>query len=46
MANTPTPHIGAQYGEIADTVIMAGDPLRVQFMAENYIDNPVQFFIY
>ena len=43
MANTPTPHIGAQYGEIADTVIMAGDPLRVQFMAENYIDNPVQF---
>ena len=27
MANTPTPHIGAQYGEIAETVIMAGDPL-------------------
>ena len=26
--NTPTPHIGAQYGEIADRVIMAGDPLR------------------
>ena len=43
MGKTPTPHIGAQYGEIADTVIMAGDPLRVQFMAENYIDNPVQF---
>ena len=21
----PTPHIGAQYGEIADRVIMAGD---------------------
>ena len=43
MAKTPTPHIGAQYGEIADTVIMAGDPLRVKFMAEHYIDNPVQF---
>ena len=43
MAKTPTPHIGAQYGEIAETVIMAGDPLRVQFMAEHYIDNPVQF---
>ena len=43
MSNTPTPHIGAQYGEIAETVIMAGDPLRVQFMAEHYIDNPVQF---
>ena len=23
MNNTPTPHIGAQYGEIAETVIMA-----------------------
>ena len=30
MAKTPTPHIGAQYGEIAETVIMAGDPLRVK----------------
>ena len=43
MANTPTPHIGAQYGEIAETVIMAGDPLRVKFMADNFLDNPVQF---
>ena len=43
MANTPTPHIGAQYGEIAETVIMAGDPLRVKFMAERFLDNPVQF---
>lgn len=40
---TPTPHIGAQYGEIAETVIMAGDPLRAKFMAENFLDNPVQF---
>ena len=43
MANTPTPHIGAQYGEIAETVIMAGDPLRALFMADNFLDNPVQF---
>ncbi|MBQ4223159.1 MAG: purine-nucleoside phosphorylase [Prevotella sp.] len=43
MANTPTPHIGAQFGEIAETVIMAGDPLRAKFMAENFLDNPVQF---
>lgn len=42
-SNTPTPHIGAQYGEIAQTVIMAGDPLRAQFMAENFLENPVQF---
>ena len=41
--NTPTPHIGAKYGEIAKTVIMAGDPLRAQFMAEKYLENPVQY---
>lgn len=40
---TPTPHIGAKYGDIAETVIMAGDPLRVKFMAENFLDDPVQF---
>jgi len=34
---TPTPHIGAQYDEIAKTVIMAGDPLRAQVMAERYL---------
>ncbi|MBQ2192335.1 MAG: purine-nucleoside phosphorylase [Prevotella sp.] len=43
MSKTPTPHIGAQYGEIAETVIMAGDPLRAKFMAEKFLDNPVQF---
>ena len=43
MSTTPTPHIGAKAGEIAQTVIMAGDPLRVKFMAENYLENPVQF---
>ena len=42
-SKTPTPHIGAQYGEIAETVIMAGDPLRVKFMAEHFLENPVQF---
>ena len=37
---TPTPHIGAKFGEIADKVIMAGDPLRAKFMAEKYLANP------
>ena len=37
MNNTPTPHIGAQYGQIASTVIMAGDPLRAKFMADHYL---------
>ena len=40
---TPTPHIGAKYGEIAETVIMAGDPLRAKFMAERFLENPVQY---
>ena len=43
MANVPTPHIGAQLGEIAETVIMAGDPLRAKFMAEKFLENPVEF---
>jgi len=43
MSNTPTPHIGAKFGEIAETVIMAGDPLRVKFMAEKFLENPVLF---
>ena len=43
MNNTPTPHIGAKKGDIAKTVIMAGDPLRAKFMAENFLENPVQF---
>ena len=40
---TPTPHIGAKLGDIAETVILAGDPLRVKFMAETFLDDPVQF---
>lgn len=30
-------------GDIAETVIMAGDPLRAKFMAEKFLENPVQF---
>ena len=43
MATLPTPHIGARDGEIADRVIMAGDPLRAKFMAETFLENPVQY---
>lgn len=43
MATIPTPHIGAREGEIAERVIMAGDPLRAKFMAETYLENPVQY---
>ena len=41
--NTPTPHNAAKYGEIAKTVIMAGDPVRVKYIAENFLENPVLY---
>ena len=37
MANVPTPHNGALPGEIAQTVLMPGDPLRAKFIADNYL---------
>ena len=43
MAQVPTPHIGAQLSEIAETVIMAGDPLRAKFMAETFLQDTFQF---
>lgn len=33
-----TPHNEANLGDIAKTVIMAGDPLRVKYIAENYLN--------
>jgi purine-nucleoside phosphorylase len=32
-------HIGAQPGEIAERVLMPGDPLRAKWIAENYLDD-------
>ena len=34
-----TPHINAEKGDFAPTVLMPGDPLRSQFIAENYLEN-------
>ncbi len=39
----PTPHIGAKVEEIAKTVLMPGDPLRAKFIAENFLEDVVQF---
>lgn len=36
-----TPHNAANDGDIAKTVLMPGDPLRAQFIAEHFLDNPV-----
>lgn len=38
-----TPHNNAQKGDIAETVLMPGDPLRAKFIAEQYLENPVCF---
>lgn len=37
----PTPHNTANTGDIAETVLMPGDPLRAEFIAETYLENPV-----
>ncbi len=33
----PTPHINANKGDFAKTVLMPGDPLRSKFIAENFL---------
>jgi purine-nucleoside phosphorylase len=33
----PTPHINANAGDFAETVLMPGDPLRAQFIAEQWL---------
>lgn len=37
-----TPHIAAKPGEIAETVLMPGDPLRAKWVAETFFDDAVQ----
>lgn len=38
-----TPHNAAKMGDIAETVLLPGDPLRAKFIAENFLTDPVQF---
>lgn len=38
-----TPHNAAEKGQIAKVVLMPGDPLRAKFIAETFLENPVQF---
>ena len=35
-------HLNAKEGQIAPTVLLPGDPLRAQHIAETFFDNPVQ----
>ena len=39
--NYPTPHINARPEDFAKTVLMPGDPKRSEFIAKNFLDNPV-----
>lgn len=32
-------HIGAKKGDIADTILLPGDPLRAKYIAENFLEN-------
>jgi purine-nucleoside phosphorylase len=36
-------HIAAKPGEIAESILLPGDPLRAQFIAENYLENSRQY---
>ncbi|MFO7849255.1 MAG: purine-nucleoside phosphorylase [Spirochaetia bacterium] len=36
-------HIGAQKGDIAETILLPGDPLRAKFIAENYLSEPTLY---
>ena len=36
----PTPHIAAEKGEIAECVLLPGDPLRAKLVAETFLKNP------
>jgi purine-nucleoside phosphorylase len=36
-----TPHIDAKPGEIAERVLLPGDPLRAKFIAENFLEDAV-----
>ncbi|HNZ83148.1 MAG TPA: purine-nucleoside phosphorylase, partial [Sedimentibacter sp.] len=38
-----TPHNNAVSGQIAETVLLPGDPLRAKFIAENFLDDVEQF---
>jgi len=36
-------HIAAKPGEIADAILLPGDPLRAQFIAETFFKDPVRY---
>lgn len=43
MANTPTIHNAARFGDIATSVLMCGDPLRAKHIAEEFLQMPALY---
>lgn len=41
--NVPTPHIQALEGEIAETILLPGDPLRAKYIADTFLEDVKQF---
>ena len=37
----PTPHIQAKVGEIAETILLPGDPLRAKFIADTFLSRGI-----
>ena len=38
----PTPHISAEPGAFAETILLPGDPLRAKHISETFLDNAVE----
>jgi purine-nucleoside phosphorylase len=36
-------HIAAKAGEIAEAILLPGDPLRAKFIAETFLEKPIQY---
>ena len=38
-----TPHIAAEKGQIAERILLPGDPLRAKYIAENFLDGAKEY---
>ena len=38
-----TPHIAAEKGQIAERILLPGDPLRAKFIAENFLEDAKEY---
>ena len=38
-----TAHNNANMGDIAETILLPGDPLRAKFIAENFLEDAVEY---